>query len=347
VLVVFTGGAASPLLFVFVLHVIFAAVLLDGRLAWTFAAVAVLGSVFVAVGEASGLLPVQHVVYDGVTVDLAGHPGQVVLSLLFFGFTVVVTAGATTAITSRLRAENTRRLEALQALAEERSRLMLHAAHNLRSPLTASMSILDVVAGEYVGLVTDEQKQYLARVRRRLAGLNDLIGELLMLARSRDAVGADPLAPVDLAELTTDVAATFAEQAAGSGVVLSVDVPPDVVPIVGDADQLRRLLENLVSNAVKYTRRGGRVDVTLSRLDSAAVQLVVRDTGIGVPAAEQEGLFTQFYRASNARALQVDGTGLGLSIVRQTAEAHGGTVRLESVEGEGTTVYVDLPARPV
>jgi signal transduction histidine kinase len=342
VLVQYTGGVASPLVFFFLFHVIFAAILLEARLAWLFALAAVAGLAALSVGEFLGWVPTYAITFRGAS-GAAAARGQSVLAVLAFGVSTLVTAGMTAAIVGRLRAENARAVAALEALAEERARLMLHAAHNLRSPLTASMSILDVLIGAYAGPVNDDQKGYLERVRRRLSVLNDMIGELLALARSRGHEATMVRGPVDLGALAAEVGTTYAAQAAARHVALTVDVADGLPTLSGDADLLRRMIENLVGNAVKYTPDGGRVDVVLMRPDAATVQLVVRDTGIGIPAAEQAALFTQFFRASNARALQVDGTGLGLAIVRQTVEQHGGTVDIASTEGQGTTVMVRFP----
>ncbi len=110
----------------------------------------------------------------------------------------------------------------------------------------------------------------------------------------------------------------------------------------GDRARLGQLLDNLVSNAVKFTDPGGRVVVALRRNADGAV-VTVSDDGIGIPAAEQRRLFDRFFRASTAQARAIDGTGLGLTIARAIVTVHGGTVDLTSAEGEGTTFRVRLP----
>jgi signal transduction histidine kinase len=103
------------------------------------------------------------------------------------------------------------------------------------------------------------------------------------------------------------------------------------------------LLDNLISNALKFTPPGGRVEVRLSSTDAGSTVVEVADTGIGIPKAEQDKTFERFYRASAATKNAIAGTGLGLAIVKLTAEAHGGTVSVESNEGEGSTFRVVLP----
>ena len=115
-------------------------------------------------------------------------------------------------------------------------------------------------------------------------------------------------------------------------------------PGAGDAGRLQHLLENLVSNAIKYTPDGGKVRVDLARDECGRVRVEVRDTGIGIPESAQSRLFTEFFRAPNAKACDAVGTGLGLVIVKEIVEQHGGTLSVESAEGRGTLFTVLLPA---
>jgi signal transduction histidine kinase len=103
-------------------------------------------------------------------------------------------------------------------------------------------------------------------------------------------------------------------------------------------------MENLVSNAIKYTPPGGTVRVRFSRTGKDSVQIMVQDTGIGIPGKEQEKLFRSFFRASNAKKATTKGTGLGLALVKQTVERHNGQITITSEENQGTTVVIDLPA---
>ncbi|HEU4348371.1 MAG TPA: HAMP domain-containing sensor histidine kinase, partial [Actinoplanes sp.] len=120
-------------------------------------------------------------------------------------------------------------------------------------------------------------------------------------------------------------------------------VDPEPVRVSGDAGQLQRMMRNLVENAIKFTRPGGRVAFRLTARDGEAV-LTVTDTGIGIPAGDQPGLFTPFHRGTNAMDQAVQGSGLGLAIVANIVAEHGGTVNVRSRVGEGSTFTVTLPA---
>jgi len=127
------------------------------------------------------------------------------------------------------------------------------------------------------------------------------------------------------------------------GVELATELPTAPLLVRGDASELDHVVANLVGNAVKYTHDGGRVTVSLRRIGDEVV-LQVTDTGIGISAADQEQLFTEFFRSSNPEAVAQPGTGLGLAIVRRIVDRHGGRVNLASELGAGSTFRVALPA---
>ena len=137
-----------------------------------------------------------------------------------------------------------------------------------------------------------------------------------------------------------------ADRASAGGVTLQVEVPPDAPPLVADPQAVRQILTNLIDNALRYTPAGGRVSIA-SRHDHRDTVIEVRDTGSGIPAEHLPRLFERFYRVDASRSRTEGGTGLGLAIVRHLVEAHGGAVRAESMVGQGTTITVHFPARPV
>lgn len=342
VLIHLTGGAASPLLFFFTFHVIFAAILLPPRMAWLLAAVAVVGLVFMAGLNFAALITPPPITYRGRPVATAEAPAWVAARMGFFAAAVFITAGATTTVMTRLRRQTELVLEAEWALANERSRFVLQVAHNLRAPLDASISMLDVLRHGFAGQLADHQRQYLDRIRARLAGLSVLVQELVLLGRSREPAVTWERQSLDLVPIVRAVALTFAPQARESAVSLQTQLP-DSVCALGDARALRQVLENLVSNALRYTPSGGSVTIRLEQ-EGATVVLEVADTGIGIPARDLPRLFEPFFRAANARAYSSEGTGLGLAYVKEVVDRHGGTIEVHSQEGEGSRFIVRLPA---
>ena len=239
--------------------------------------------------------------------------------------------------------EDARANEAIEALMSERTQFMLEVAHNLRSPLSASLEIVEVLKNGYLGEVNEGQKEYLERVDHRLRALHTTIGGLLTIARTRDWSREIPDVVIDLDELAQHVKRTFEKQAAAKQLRFAVVAEPDLPKVDSGADLLEQIVENLVGNAIKYTQEGGAVDVLFSRHGADEVRFEVRDTGIGIPLGEQGKLFREFFRASNAKKYTSEGTGLGLALVKQSVERHRGRIELQSDEDRGTTVVIDLP----
>lgn len=231
-------------------------------------------------------------------------------------------------------------------------------SHELRTPLTSILGYLELVLEDDDQPLTDEQRKYLTTVERNADRLLRLVGDLLFTAQV-DA-GRFSLQPqdVDLAGVVRAAEETVRVTAAAAGVEVLVDVPEEGLVVPGDAVRLGQACDNLVSNAVKFTPAGGRVTLFLRPAWRTAdgtttseprpgaepvAQLSVGDTGIGIPAGEQGKMFTRFFRASTAQRNAVPGVGLGLAITKAITTAHGGTLDLESTEGEGTTFTLTLP----
>ncbi|SFK96057.1 sensor histidine kinase [Geodermatophilus ruber] len=231
-------------------------------------------------------------------------------------------------------------------------------SHELRTPLSSILGYLELVLDDPDQPLTEEQRQYLTTVERNAQRLLRLVGDLLFTAQV-DA-GRFTLQPedVDLAAVVRAAEDTARVTAATAGVELLVRVPDGGLAVRGDAVRLGQACDNLVSNAVKFTPRGGRVTLTLEQAwrttDGAVVdepqpgaapvaRLAVSDTGVGIPAGEQQQLFARFFRASTARRHAVPGVGLGLAITKAITTAHGGTLDVESVENQGTTFTLTLP----
>jgi signal transduction histidine kinase len=242
--------------------------------------------------------------------------------------------------------ENARAYRAVEDLGQERERFSFRVAHNLRAPLAAMVSMLDILSEGYTGGMSTAQVQYLQRIKRRATSLSELVNELMVLATSHGGRGGQTRIRVDLSGLVAHVGRTFRDKATERDQRFTVDAPEDLPPVLGDPEMLERMLENLVSNAIKYTPLGGMVRVRLSFAPDGRLLLEVTDSGIGIPKAVQQKLFTEFFRAENAKAMESAGTGLGLVIARDIVEQHGGTIRLESEEGRGTTFFVTLPPAP-
>lgn len=239
--------------------------------------------------------------------------------------------------------EDARANETVERLMADRTRFMLRTTHNLRAPLAAARSMLELVAEGPGGQASPGQEEYLSRIEQRLWALDQTIAELLALAHTRDADRDIALEPVDLTELADYARRTFQAKAARKRIRYAVEAAEDLPVVEGHVALLRQVMDNLVSNAIKYTPAGGGVEVSFSHPAGDRVQIRVRDSGIGIPSSEQDRLFEEFFRATNAKKATPAGTGLGLALVKQAVERHRGRVTVTSEEGAGTTVVVRLP----
>jgi two-component system, OmpR family, heavy metal sensor histidine kinase CusS len=225
---------------------------------------------------------------------------------------------------------------------DEVRRFTADAAHELRTPLAVLRNEAEVALRkprepEQYRRVLEDQLEELERLSR-------LAERLLFLCR--EDAGLVPMSRelVRLDEVVEDIAEHMRVVAEEKGVTLETD---GIVPsqINGDEDQLRRLLFNLLDNAIKFTPATGTVTVESACVD-ARVRIVVSDTGIGIPPEHLPNVFKRFYRVDPARGRDVGGAGLGLAIARSIAEAHGGSIELESTVGKGTRAILTLPAEP-
>ncbi len=219
-----------------------------------------------------------------------------------------------------------------------------NASHELRTPLTSIRGFVEAL--EDGGLEeSDTAKRFLSRIRANADRMASLVDDLLELSRLESGAQPPSLEPLDCAAVVADVVTSFAKIAARKSISLDAD-EAEVPRVLGDSDRLRRILEHLVDNALKYTPDGGRVSVRVGREGDGAM-VSVEDTGPGITAEHLPRLFERFYRVDTARSRELGGTGLGLSIVKHLAESMGASVRVASTPGRGSTFEVRLPARPL
>lgn len=226
-------------------------------------------------------------------------------------------------------------LEAAHSVKDE---FLALVSHELRSPLTSIRGYAELLQEEDLGT---EQHAFVDVIERSGTRLLSLVEDLLLMAEIQS--GGLPLDRCEV--ILNDLIASSSEAAqpfaTSKDIELNVDSEPGVATD-GDPMRLGQVIDNLVSNAIKYTPNGGDVSVTMTRKDDIAT-IAVSDTGIGIPKGEEGQMFDRFFRTSNARDAGIQGTGLGLAITRGIVEAHGGTIGFDSVEGAGTTFVITLP----
>jgi signal transduction histidine kinase len=247
-------------------------------------------------------------------------------------------------VTSLATAEHAARLEAvrvtgeLERVSEAKSAFLARMSHELRTPLNVVVGFADVLRDGLVGSLTPRQQGYVDDIAGSGRDLLRLVDQLLDVTKVEAGELDIVLSRVDVADAVTDAELLVRARAREAGVALRVDRPP--TPVVAEADPLRirQVAWNLLGNAVKFTPRGGSVDV-LVRADDERVRVSVTDTGTGIAPDEQQRIFEQYQQGRGAEG----GSGIGLALSRQLIEAHGGRLTVESEPGRGSTFSFELP----
>jgi two-component system, cell cycle sensor histidine kinase PleC len=238
-----------------------------------------------------------------------------------------------------------KRFEAETANASKTA-FLANMSHELRTPLNAILGFSEIIAQECFGPVGSRRYQdYANDIHTSGAHLLSLINDLLDVAKIE--AGRMEISPHPLdAEHAFDIALKLAgNNASEKGQTLKIEVEPSCPPLYADERALKQILLNLVSNAVKFTPTGGRIDVLANKARDGGFQITVRDNGPGIPRDKLDKIFTPFNQVDNRYDRQAGGTGLGLALVRGLAELHGGRAWIESDEGAGCTAYVVLPVK--
>jgi signal transduction histidine kinase len=203
--------------------------------------------------------------------------------------------------------------------------------------------MLGVMRNEYLGPLNEKQKDTLEKSEKRLEMVSSLIDDLLTLGLKRTEADRAKIHPVDGAKGMRDVRPFSEDYASQKGVEIRFEIEESLPHLMADEKLIEELFVNLISNAIKYTPKGGQVRVSLAKESQVHVRVEVQDSGIGIPEGDQSRLFTEFFRRKNAKAFTQEGTGLGLVIVKEILDFINGRIQVESEVGKGTHITVRLP----
>jgi PAS domain S-box-containing protein len=212
-------------------------------------------------------------------------------------------------------------------------------SHELRTPLTSIRGYLELMSEDTE--LTPDQVRFLDTIERNAQRLERVVGDLLFCAQVEAGKLSLECNAVDVNAIVEEAVHAAQPSAAAKAITLTAELA-DVPEIQGDRARLAQVLDNFVSNAVKFTPAGGSISVTTGVLPGE-IEITVADTGMGIPADELPQLFQRFFRAERAAAAAIPGTGLGLAIAKAIVAGHGGRIRVESDEGAGTTFRILLP----
>lgn len=235
-------------------------------------------------------------------------------------------------------------IERLEQLERQQKNFVSTVTHELRTPLTSITGYLELLMDGGAGDLDNEQHRMLEVIDRNAIRLRKLIENIILLnLRETDRTNV-VFDEVHIQELVADVCQDLAPLVQSKAIVFEIELDPDGVIVRGNRSNLYSAVANVISNAIKFSRKGDKVSISCAHdQGTGRATFICQDRGIGIPVEDQPRLFTQFFRASNATNQEIPGTGLGLHIVKQIVEDCGGQVRIVSSEGNGTTAVIDLP----
>jgi signal transduction histidine kinase len=217
-------------------------------------------------------------------------------------------------------------------------------AHDLRSPLSNSIGMCEMLLGELFGSLNEEQKKWITKIETSGRNLVNLVSDFLDVSKLEAGRIDLKRQPVDLVNLIGDAVENCMAIAKNKRISLSSVIDSDLPQIFADPRRIDQVLGNLLSNAVKFTPEGGKIEVRAGPNNHSGIRVEVRDNGVGISAAEMGSLFQKYCQTSSGMHSKDNGTGLGLVVCKMIVEAHGGKIWAESQEGKGSTFSFVLPA---
>ena len=343
VLMHFGGGIENPFISYYLFHTIIASILLSWRKVCLQVLLASVCIAVLAIAELTGILAHRHI--EGfLPIELYTNWKFVMVAVFSIITTLFVSAFLAASIAQRLHEREKQLSQANAILAEQdriKSRYVMRVAHDLAEPAGMITSCLKLVTQGLTGSIPEKALDMVQRAQHKSEYLGQLVRDLLSLSRIK-AAKKIPMTEVKLAEVIGQVFEELQPHVIEKNLTLEHKLPAALPVVYGNAEAIHELFGNLVTNAVKYTLVGGRVEVSASSTGEE-VLVKVQDNGVGIPVEEVGYIFEEFYRADNVKAEAVEGTGLGLAIVKQILNAHRGKIWVESEQGKGTTFSFTLP----
>ncbi len=343
ILIHYSGGIENPFIFYFVFHMIIASTLLSRRASFLQASFAVGLFFSIVILEYYGILP-HYCLIGFISQDQ--HKNFIYILGVYFVFVsaLYIAVYMATSITKRLRGHE-KDLRMANELLNEKDRIkseyVLRVSHDIKEHLAAIQGCIEPVYSGITGALNKKQEDLLLRAGQRTEKLIFFVKALLEITRIKLSKHIE----MDYFSLPKTVASaiSFVEaKAKDKGIIVDCQIAPAIDKIKGAQIYIEETISNILINSLKYSRENGRVEIILKDQGNT-VLIQVTDNGIGIPKEEIPKICQEFYRASNAKAIEKTGTGLGLSIAKQVVERHNGRIWIESDIGKGCTVSIELP----
>ena len=342
-LIHFSGGIENPFIFYFIFHMIIASILLSRQAAFLQATFVILLFCSSVILEYFGILN-HYCLLNFIIADQHKNLIYICGVLFVFASSIYIAVYMATSITKKLR-EKEMRLEQANEQLEEKDRIkseyVLRVSHDIKEHLSAVQSCLDTVTNGMAGELNEKQLDLLTRADVRAEKLMFFVKALLEITRIKLNKEIE-MRNFSLKQTIENALSFIETRAKDKNITITCDIDSDIGDVTGAQVYIEETIANILANSVKYTFAGGKISLTV-REKGDYVLIGISDTGIGIPKDEINKVFDEFYRASNARALEKDGTGLGLSIAKQVVERHNGKIWVESEERKGSTFNILLP----
>jgi len=230
----------------------------------------------------------------------------------------------------------------LKKLEHVKSQFVSMVAHELKAPMAAVMGFMNLILDDSMGLKPEQQKDYISRSTKRLQGLIEMVNDLLDISRMEIKKKEREIKELNIAEILKSNVDFLELELKKKGVSVRTNFEEDLPPVKADNNEINRLYTNILSNALKYNKDNGTIEISVYKSGSFVVSKI-SDTGIGMKPADKEKLFQEFFRVKNDQTRNIPGTGLGLSIVKRIVESYSGKIEVESEYGIGTTFIIKFP----
>lgn len=352
ILTYFTGGVESPFYVFFFLHMIIGSLLLPWFVIYSIAVITVVWFSLNSVLEYYAVIPHQKIagLMDFSLYDNFYYIIFIVPAFSVVMFVSVYLANSIARSWSLREQELSIALNKLNEAEKIKQKYTIGVVHEIKTPISAVQSNLDIVLQKYVGPISPSVEEKLSRARVRTDEAIQIINDVLKISKLK-LTDEIKKVKINISELIEKIIAGRKSQVEFNNQYLYLyDLRNDKSTLLGDKYMLELALSNLIGNSVKYTNSGGTIEVTLDNIKhNKEVLIEVCDNGIGIPESEQGKIFNEFFRASNVKQKSYEGTGLGLTVVKQIIEQHGGTIsfqspsRLADERGNGTCFKVTLP----
>lgn len=350
IIVYFSGSIETPLFMLYIFHMIIGSLILPGRVIFTMATITIIAFSTIVTFEHLRIITHHHIAEIYLTENV--HNVKFIISSLgIFIFTIYTSVGITSRIAKRLYKREQQLKETLEALnnAEEaKQKYIMAVVHEIKSPIVAAQSIIEIIKNGYVGEVNEKVKEKLIRTRTRTDEALTLINNILRISKLK-LLGNISYEKVDLFDLIKILVDQKTDILSNKKITLKMnDLRDDKNKIDSDPIMLELVFSNVIGNAIKYTGEKGEIIVDLIN-DINSISIEVSDSGIGIPKDEIDKIFHQFYRATNIPSKYIEGSGLGLSLVKEIVERLNGTVEISSPSKignkkyPGTTVTIQFP----